>query len=383
MTPKGHGDEWDHVDIGLKNRNRIWKIVKPMADELVESSDAVLQHRYNAPKLKAERTGVVRGYAGVRTGKEGMTQSIYFGPRVRSPLFEGEDERALEVTREVDLVRIWLDGENGPLCGIGFFILDDGQTELQRLGRRGSSFVDLKVRPKILTGFVFCLANHIICGVQLVYNDEHTFSERIGQWDGSARKIAVPVLCRKLVGIIGFTNSTGFIETLGILEETLEIVLVDQFGRRATPPPTVDLSHSEASVWKKLPPAHERLKLLEREGPHIMDWRMCMGEWEIWENGYREAGVEIQPQESKTLLEIVGYYDDVALRGLEFIYSEHRSGRRITSVLGSKKAAQRDSIHFKYGESVAAVVICFGDACVHGILVWSPCAVRESKWLIL
>lgn len=382
VTPNGHGDEWDHVDIGLKNRNRIWKIVKPMADELVESSDTILRHRYNAPKAKAERTGVVRGYAGVRTGKEGTTQSVYFGPRVRSPLFEGEDEKALEIAREVGLVRIWLDGENGPLCGLGFFIYDeDGQNELQMLGRRGSSFVDLEVRPRILTGFVFCLANHIICGVQLVYNDEHTFSRRIGQWDGSARKITTPILWRKLVGAIGFMNSSGFIETLGILEETLDREREDRVGRLPTPPSTVDLSHKEASVWKKLPPAGESLVLLEREGPHIMDWRMCMGEWEIWENGYHEEGVKMQPQKGKSLLEIVGYYDDVALRGLEFIYSEHESRRRITSVLGSKKASKRDSIHFKDGESMAAVVICFGDSCVHGILVrfCHSCCVRLNE----
>lgn len=371
MTPNGHGDEWDHVDIGLKNRNRIWKIVKPMADELVEGSGAILRHRYNAPKLNAERTGVVRGYAGIRTGKEGTTQSVYFGPRKGFPFFEAGVEKVLEIAREVSQIRVWLDGENGPLCGLGFFICDgDGQNELQMLGRRGSSFIDLKVRPKILTGFVFCLANHIICGIQLVYNDEHTFSERVGQWNGSARKITAPVLWRKLVGIIGFINSSGFIETLGILEETLSREREDRFGRLPTPPLTVDLSHREASVWKKLPPASERLVLLEREGPRIMDWRMCMGEWEIWENDYHEEGVEMQPQKGKSLLEIVGYYDNVALRGLEFIYSEHGSRRRITSVLGSKKAAKSDSIQFKDGESMAAIVICFGDACVHGILVW-------------
>lgn len=370
MTPNGHGNEWSHVDICLKNRNRIWKIVKPMADELVESSDAVLRYRYKAPKLKAEKTGVVRGYAGVRTGKEGTTQSVYFGPRERSPLFKGEDEKTLEIAREVGLVRIWLDGENGPLCGLGFFICNgDGQNELQRLGRRGSSFVDLEVWPKILTGFVFCLANHIICGVQLVYNDKHTFSRRIGQWDGSARKIVVPIRWRKLVGVTGFINSSGFIETLGILEETLDYELEDRVGHLPTPSSTVNLTHKEASVWKKLPPANKKLMLLEREGPRIMDWRMCMGEWEIWENGYHEEGVDMQPPKDKSLVEIVGYYDDVALRGLEFIYSEHKSRRRITSVLGSKIAAKRDSIRFKDGESMAAVVICFGDACVHGILV--------------
>lgn len=384
MTPSDNGDGWDHVDISLKNRNRIWKIVKPMADELVESSDEMLQHKYSAPEFKAKKTSVVRGFVGVRSGKEGTTQSIYFGPRKRPPLFEGEDEGALEVTREVNRIRIWLDGENGPLCGVGFFIRDyEGQDEFQMLGRRGSNFVELRVRPKVLTGFVFCLADHIVCGIQLVYDDEHTFSKRVGQWNGNARKITVPICWRKLVGVIGFVNSSGFIETLGILEETLNLV-PDKVGRLPVPPRTVDLSHSEASVWKRLPPACQGLELLKREGPHIMDWRMCMGEWEIWESGFHEEGVRTQSQKRKNLSEIVGYYDDVALRGLEFIYEEHESKRRSTSILGSKEAAKRDSILFKEGESMVAIVICFGDACIHGILVWSyySCGADKVKNVI-
>lgn len=372
MTPElksGDGSGWNAVDIGLKNRNRIWKIVKPMADELVESSGVMLQHKYNMPEAKAEKTGVVRGYAGVRTGKEGTTQSVYFGPRARAPLFEGESEELLQISREVDRVRIWLDGEGGPVCGLGFFIADEEvDEELQKLGKRGSTFVDLMVRPQRLTGFVICLANHIICGIQLVYDDEHTFSRKIGQWNGSARKITAPIQWRKAVGVIGFVNSDGFIETLGILEETLQGEARDRFGPLPVPPPTVDLSHEEASVWKKIPPVNALL--LEREGLHIMDWRMCMGEWEIWENGFLEEGAEVQSVEQKSLLEIVGYYDHIALRGLEFIYCENGSGRRISSVLGSTQAAKRDSIHFKKHDAMAAMVICFGDACVHGILVW-------------
>lgn len=380
VTPNGHGDNWDHVDIGLKNRNRIWKIVKPMADELVESSSVLLQHRYNVPEAKAGVTGVVRGCVGVRTGKEGAMQSVYFGSRTRLPSFEGEDEKALEVVRRVSSVRIWLDREEGPLCGIDFSIIDqEGREERQRFGRKGSSDEVLEILPNDLTGFVFCLENSIICGIQLVLNDDQISSTRVGQWNGNVRKISVPIACRKLVGIVGFVNSGGFIETLGALEETLDLEREDKFGRLSTPPLTVDLFHGEASVWKRLPPKGERLEFLEREGPHIMDWRMSVAEWEVWENGFHEEGVNTQLQKERSLLEIVGYYDDVALRGLEFIYEEHGNGQRITSLLGSREASKRDSIRFKKGESMAAIVICFSNACIHGILVWSLIPVASTK----
>jgi len=35
---------------------------------------------------------------------------------------------------------------------------------------------------------------------------------------------------------------------------------------------------------------HQMLKLLEHQRPHIPDWRMCKGEWEIWANGFHEEG---------------------------------------------------------------------------------------------
>ncbi|RPB04039.1 hypothetical protein L873DRAFT_1668292 [Choiromyces venosus 120613-1] len=371
MVPKD-GEGWESVDIGLKNRNRIWKIVKPMADHFVESSPALLLHRYSAPVPFAERTRVVRGYVGVRTGRQGLIESVYFGPRTRviDPDIKDEagDPLREDLALTLDVVRVWLDGEGGPLCGLGFFVTSEDQEvqRWERFGRRGSFYVDVKIGSRVLTGFVFCLHNHIVCGVQLVFNNDTLFSEKHGCWNGVARKITAPSRYRNLVGVIGFVNSGGFIETLGILEETPEQHREDAIGPLAAPPQTVDLSHAEASVWKRLPPPN--VKLLEREGPHIMDWRMCRGEWEIWANGFHEEGAKEPPGKDRTLLEIVGYYDDTALRGLEFVYREHSSNKRVASILGSKQAKEWDSIGFKEGESVAAVVICYSDACVHGIL---------------
>ena len=34
------------------------------------------------------------------------------------------------------------------------------------------------------------------------------------------------------------------------------------------------------------------LKSLEHEGPHIPDWRMCKGEWEICAKGLHKEGAE-------------------------------------------------------------------------------------------
>lgn len=367
MTPPGPGESWQSVDIGLKNRNRIWKIVKPMADHFVESSPFMIQGRDHAPVELSERTRVVRGYAGVRSGKEGVIESAYFGPRV-GPVDEEVDQQEELIALSLLTVRVWMDDEGGPLCGLGFrlYFEESDREEMPRFGRRGAIAVDVDARGMALTGFVFCFANHIVCGVQLVFNDS-VFSRRIGQWNGVARKINAPSQFRRLVGVIGFVNSGGFIETIGILEETIPVADGDEFGPLFAPPRAAKLTHREASVWKKIPPAG--VSVLERQGPYITDWKICMAEWEIWKDSFEEEGVEAPPQRRRTLLQIVGYYDDVALRGLQFVYRDNESGERVTSVLGMREGAKRDSISFGEGDSVAAVVICYGHTCAHGILV--------------
>jgi len=44
------------------------------------------------------------------------------------------------------------------------------------------------------------------------------------------------------------------------------------------------------------------LELLEHEGPHIPDWRMCKGEWEIWANGFQEEGAEELRGNDRTMM---------------------------------------------------------------------------------
>ena len=74
--------------------------------------------------------------------------------------------------------------------------------------------MDVDVRSKTLTGYVFCLHNHIVCRVQFVFNNDTFSSRRIGLWNGVARKITAPSGYRNLVGAIGFVNLGGLIKRL-------------------------------------------------------------------------------------------------------------------------------------------------------------------------
>jgi len=97
-------------------------------------------------------------------------------------------------------------------------------------------YVYVDVCSKALTGFAFCLHNHIVCGVQLGFNNDTFFSQKIGLWNGVARRITAPSRYRNVVDLIGFVNSCGVIETPGILEETPELEREDAIGPLTAPP---------------------------------------------------------------------------------------------------------------------------------------------------
>jgi len=70
----------------------------------------------------------------------------------------------------------------------------------------------------------------------LVFNNDTFFSRKIGLWNGVSRKIAAPSRYQNLVGVIGFVNSGGFIETPGILEENPELEREYAIGQLSGPP---------------------------------------------------------------------------------------------------------------------------------------------------
>ena len=68
------------------------------------------------------------------------------------------------------------------LCSLEFFVRSEDQEvqNCERFRRHGSIYVDVKIRLKTLTGFVFCLHKYIVCGAQLVFDNNTLFSQRIG-----------------------------------------------------------------------------------------------------------------------------------------------------------------------------------------------------------
>jgi hypothetical protein len=382
---ENYGKEWDEIDIGLKNRRRIWKIVKPIAETLVETSDLAMQYVFHAPENAVGRTGVARGYIGTRSGSEGTVCTAYVGCRaLRVDSYDDDEEEVEEeiINVRVDALRMCYDGSTGILTGIEFETFEEESDKQNKtmFGRRGTEHHYVSLWGKFLAGFVFSFAQGIVCGAQALFMDteeararesvELQFSKRVGRWGADAfiRKVIAPPEHRKFVGLTGFLNSAGFIETVAILEETHAVEL-DHIGPQFEPPRTIPMTHNEASLWrKKLPPRNVALR--EREGIATTDWRIAGSEWEIWAPGYHEDGVEIRdfmPSVGR-LEKITGYYDQRFLRGLEFIYV-NLNGHRTSSVIGVKESEKQSSFIFSNGENVIASVISSSDEGVHGILV--------------
>lgn len=400
-----YGNEWDDVDICLKNRARIWKIVKPIAETLVETSSTAVRKIHDAHSGSIGKTSVVRGYVGVRRSSEGKNRTVYVGSRRQPPAIQQsvkkapvedddedeedeeeedddeEDDDTGQIAVKVVLIRLYSD--NGIFCGVEITTAADD-------GRRTHVFGKKTVDPactaytewREIAGFAFCFADGIVTGAQLFLRNlddkrKTDFRERVGSWNGAMRKITIPPDWRKFVGLTGFVNSSGFIETIGILEENGNGT-ADMLGM-VVPPSTVPLSHDESSLWRNgLPPTS--VMLYEREGADVPDWRTSGSEWEIWQPGYYEDGVYDQermpytPKPAKgRLREIVGYYDEQFLRGLEFIYVNRDRSNRITSTMMGKKNgwSKRDSIRLADGDAIIAAVINYGNEGVHGIIVIS------------
>jgi len=388
--------EWDGIDIGLKNRNRIWKIVKPIAETLVETSTYAMRTLLGAHGDAAKQTSVVRGYVGTRSGRDGAVSTAYVGNRGRLLEWtepEDEDETEEMVNVNSRKVRFWYDGPTEVFCGLEFSVHDDELgADTRRFGREGSKHFDLSLQGRVLTGFAFCYDAivGIVCGAQAIWlyesdpksSQEYQFAKRIGRWDKLMRQIIVPTDRRKFAGLTGFLNSAGFIETVGILEEAL-VVEDDHFGPRSPPPRTLPLTHDEASLWKdRIPPGS--VIMLEREGAVIPDWRLLGAEWEVWEPGHHEDGVVVRtkPPSSSRLERIVGYYDQHFLRGLKFMYVD-RNRRRRSFLMGVAESEKQGSFIVGEKETIIASVISFGDEGVYGIMVGVSMTVSHTPRSIL
>ncbi|KAA8893711.1 hypothetical protein FN846DRAFT_1003903, partial [Sphaerosporella brunnea] len=374
------GKEWAEIDIGLKNRRRIWHIIKPIAEAIVETSDVSLYDFFHAHQNAVDTASVVRGYVGARSGQQGTICTAYVGCRVvhsESDVHEDEDEDEVEEVANVrtEAIRMWYDGPTGLFTGVEFEIFDEGLQGLakKRFGRPGSEHVDVALRDKVLAGFAFCFSRGIVCGAQAFFLDaseaitrepvDLQFSRRVGRWsaDGLIRKLVASPERGNFVGLTGFLNSAGFIETVAILEENHADFLIE-------PPRTIPLTHHEASLWRRrLPPCNVVLR--EREGIATTNWRLSGSEWEIWAPGYHEDGVEVRgyvPPIGR-LEKITGYYDQRFLRGLEFVYV-NINGRRTSSLIGLREGDKQSTFVLSIGDKVIASVISSSDEGVHGLL---------------
>ncbi|KAI9768469.1 MAG: hypothetical protein M1840_004878 [Geoglossum simile] len=391
--------EWRTSD-SLRNRRRIWKIVEPMADELVETSARNLEVTFELSEKMAERTAVVRGHVGVRSGAEGCRQTTMLttpSPRTDDApsIFQGSsgsisgdesssssassDSRswvtAADFVRAFMSANVWLDPETGNVCG--FELLPEprlpGQWERgKRFGRQTSvsETYDLEydlesIRSPLLTGFIICWSRGCLQGLRLVFEDASSpvdeyargefYSRCFGNWNGPVRRLVAPRKYRILAGFTGFINSFGHIETFAILEEK-------PVGIRYNAPLSVPLSHQEASLWKEIPPNDVEIK--EREGPAVGDWRTRTAECEVFEP-------TLQSIPPGTLKRISGFSDGRHLTGLRFLYQKN-NGSRVVRDIGKCCGENITNFMIRTGTVISAVVLGYGDMGIHSLQMVTP-----------
>ncbi|KAH0557159.1 hypothetical protein GP486_005053, partial [Trichoglossum hirsutum] len=387
--------EWRTSD-SLRNRRRIWKIVEPMADELVETSARNLEATFELSERMSERTAVVRGHVGVRSGAEGCRQTTMLtklfprahgaplGSQSPSGSTSGDelsgsstanDTRswvtAAELVRAVVSVRIWLAPETGNVSGFEFTfepkLPGQGEViEMKRFFGRQTSVSDTydleSVGSPLLTGFIVCWDRGCLQGLRLVFEDATSpideyargefHSRCFGNWNGSVRRLVAPRKYRILAGFTGFINSLGCIETFAILEEKA-------VGVRYITPLRVPLSHQEASLWVEIPP--NDVEILEREGPAVGDWRIRRAECEIFES-------TLQYQSPGKLKMISGFSDGEFLTGLRFQY-EKNDECVVLRDFGHCSGGNVASFAIREEMIIAAAIIGHGDKGIHSLQV--------------
>lgn len=378
-------------DIRLRNRRRIWKIVEPMADELVERSSRHLKAVGKLHPALAAVATVARGNVGVRSGILGRHETVVFSELFRQTLPEPEPEEfpedlvdaaGLEVPSEsnqniimlddvfptLKRIDVWLHPRERHVCGLQFVFffertLDEPHRYLYRpLGRCSAvcqSYV-VDSTTHVLTGFNVFWARGRLSGIQLVYEDDTTepteyrehemVSERYGRCDGPVRRLVAPRLYRLLAGVTAFVSGSGLIEMFAIIEKKKPQrgpggILMDPT------PDTVPLTHREASLWASLPP--NDVILSDRLGPRVDDWRLRMAQCEV----FAPTSTNHPPGD---IHDLTLFSDGDYLVGISFRYRD-RAENFISRELGECTSKSRICVSLEEDEQIILAIVGHGN----------------------
>ncbi len=377
----------------LRNRRRIWKVVQPMAEEIVERSTQHLCRLGGLTDALSSAITVARGYVGVRSGIEGRHDTIVFSELFR-PIYglsrmhstepgaiEGSatgssaDPESSMNSEDAGFlltgVDIWLHPMHHHVSGLRFYfaVEQNGSDTIlpveKTIGDRTAvcEHFEIDSSARTLTGFRVCWAAGHVRGVQLVLEDPRTApteygeAEMMSKWfgsnDGPIRRLVAPRKFRTLAGVTAFVSSAGRIETFAILEKKKP--LVGDGGRLYTFPDTVPLTHREASLWESPPP--NDVDLMDRQGPPLEDWRLRPAQCEVFTPA-------AQHQPPGTLYAIVSFSDGQYLLGIRFLYKDP-TGDRIHRDIGDCSCGTGVKVTMAANEEISLVLIGHGP---HGIM---------------
>ena len=387
---------WRH-DARLRNRRRIWKIVQPMAEELVERSSPHFRVLGGLSQAVASAITVVRGNVGVRSGVQGGHETVVFSELFR-PVFElpgganstpsgvrsdtaaarassadlAVPQECFHAMRRIDL---WLHPTERYICGMQFVFIsqrmapEPNRIISKQLGSRTvlcKSFM-LDGHARVLTGFRVSWRQGRLWGIQFVldhnqtppteYCDAETITSWYGRDDGPVRRLVAPRKFRALAGVTAFIASSGFIETFAILEKKKPLVGV---GRLVLlmPPDTVPMSHREGSLWQAPPP--NDVEVLERLGAYLDDWRIRMAQCEVF-------APTSQYQPPGEIYSVVLFCDEQFLVGIRFLYQGGTG--RLHRDIGNCEGGTGVKVLLQAGEEVALAVIGHGKDGVYSMQV--------------
>lgn len=391
--------EWRNHD-GLRNRRRIWKILQPMAEELIESSPQSLR-RLGCPSHQVARAiSVTRGSVGLTSGAEGRRETALFtsadyslekaddgstpssnghstGPSSTTSADDYGSCAPRDLSRALRTMDVWLDPQEHHLRGFELTFAPEmdpppreGAMIRRRFGTRTAEHRRFVVTnsTSILTGFNVSWYLGSLRGIQCVfesaarqpseYAEGEFCSPDYGTWHGPKRRLVAPRTYRHLAGVTGFINTQGDIETFSILEEKITLPSHDGEGF-LIPPDTVPLSHQEASMWRCIPP--NDVDLLERQGPVIDEWRLRAAEHKIFARPPSD-------DEATRLESILIYACEDFVCGLEFWYCDVR-GAVTSQSFGACTGDQECRLRLGPGDEVTAVVMSHGPGGIHSLQV--------------